>query len=73
MSLHFPPHLLLGSGMTAIFNEELFNKRALVLTRYVQSPSPSKELPSDDDPQLEVLNALQLAVAKLEHPPSEQD
>lgn len=58
--------------MTVIFNEDLFNKRALVLTRYVQSPSPSKELPSEDDPQLEVLNALQLAVAGLEHPPSEQ-
>ena len=63
-----------GSGTSAIFGEELFNQRALVLLRYVQSSAPptaAAAASSEDELQVEVLCALQVAVAKLNHPPSE--
>ena len=50
-----------GSGQSAIFQDERFNKRMIVLKKYVNM---------NKDLQLEVLYALQIAVAKLEHPPS---
>ena len=49
-------------GSSVCYSEELFQKRLIVLTRYANG---------DDRLGLEVLLALQVAVAKLDHPPSE--
>ena len=49
-------------GSSACYSEELFQKRLIVLTRYANG---------DERLGLEVLLALQVAVAKLDHPPSE--
>ncbi len=54
--------LIAGSGTSAIFNEDLFMKRATVLKKYADE---KREL------QLQILYALQVAITKLEHPPSE--
>ena len=51
-----------GSGSSAQFKEESFSKRVLSIKKYVKM---DKEL------QLRVLYALQIAVAKLQHPPGE--
>ena len=51
-----------GSSACYMYSEELFQKRLIVLTRYANG---------DDRLGLEVLLALQVAVAKLDHPPSE--
>ena len=57
-----PPSLSLGSGSSAIYNSELFTTRAIILKKYVDE---------DTSLQVQVLYALQVAVTKLEHPPSE--
>ena len=54
----------LGSGTRALFWEENFASRALSIKKYVDE---------DKDLQLGVLYALQIAVAKLQHPPGELD
>ena len=54
----------IGSGSSAVFGEENFAKRALSIKKYVDE---------DKDLQLRVLYALQIAVAKLQHPPGELD
>ena len=50
-----------GSGTTAVFNYGCFKRRLVVLKKYVDE---------NQDLQVEVLYALQLAIANLEHPPS---
>ncbi len=54
-----PDSLLIGSGQCARFTAEPFNKRLIVVRKYVDE---SEEL------QLQILYALQLATAKLRHP-----
>jgi len=49
-----------GSGTSAVFEDECFKKRLMVLKKYVDE---------NQDLQMEVLYALQITVAKLEHPP----
>ena len=52
----------IGSGSTAIFTSDLFEKRMELVKLYLKS----------DEQGLEVLYALQVAVAKLSHPPSNE-
>ena len=52
-----------GSGTTAVLDNERFKKRLMVLKKYVDE---------SQDLQMEVLYALQITVAKLEHPPSKR-
>ena len=59
MSSNCPP--LTGTGGTAIFGAELFEKRMELVKRYTAISGEHR---------LEVLYALQCAVAKLAHPPS---
>ena len=59
--LHICP-CCLDKGSGACYSEELFQMRLIVLTRYANG---------DDRLGLEVLMTLQVAVAKLDHPPSE--
>ena len=51
-----------GKGSNAQLARDLFETRLEILTKYVNS---------DEKLELEVLLALELAVAKLDHPPSE--
>ena len=57
---HMHTHTHTGSGSTAIFGQELFEKRMEIV----------KELKVAEQ-ALEVLYGLQIAVAELQHPPSE--
>ena len=59
--LHICP-CCLDKGSDACYSEELFQKRLFVLTGYANG---------NDRLGLEVLMALQEAVTKLDHPPSE--
>ena len=52
----------IGSGSEAIFTSNLFEKRMELVKLYLKS----------DEQGLEVLYALQVAVAKLSHPPSNE-
>eukprot|EP00731_Ephydatia_muelleri_P015324 Em0008g1044a len=49
-----------GKGSNAHYAEEMFHRRLVILRKYVNS---------DENLELEVLLALQAAVAKLDHPP----
>ena len=51
-----------GKGSNAHYAEEMFHQRLVILRKYVNS---------DENLELEVLLALEMAVAKLDHPPSE--
>ena len=51
-----------GKGSNAHYAEEMFPRRLVILTKHVNS---------DENLELVVLLALQAAVAKLDHPPSE--
>ena len=53
---------IIGSGASARIVEELFCKRVVLIKKYVGS---------DRDLQLRVLYALQVVLAKLQHPPGE--
>jgi len=53
-----------GSGTSAVFEDERFKRCLMVLKKYVDE---------NQDLQMEVLYALQITVAKLEHPPSKRN
>ena len=53
-----------GSGTSAVFEDKRFKKRLMVLKKYVDE---------SQDLQMEILYALQITVAKLEHPPSKRN
>ncbi len=54
-----PDCLFIGSGQSARFTDEPFNKRLIVVRKYVDE---------SEDLQLQILYALQLATAKLHYP-----
>ena len=54
--------MITGSGARAHFQEEIFSLRVVCVRKYVDG---------DEDLQMRVLYALQLAVDKLEHPPGQ--
>ena len=57
-----PCACVVGKGSNAHYEENLFTQRLVILMKYVNS---------DENLELEVLLALQAAVAKMDHPPSE--